>query len=123
MKIRMLTFVVLACSLVTATGTPVRLTESAAATGPAYNSWPMIQAMGTKLVCCYTRGKAHNICEGVRGVFARTSTDGGRTWSPEVTVVNDPGYGEVTIGKGLASDGALLLWVRCYGGRTPHHDL
>lgn len=87
-----------------------------------YNSWPMIQAVGGKLVCAYSRGSAHTIDEGKRGVFARTSSDGGKTWGPEVFVANDPSVGEVTIGKGVDSKGAMLLWVRCWG-KERHHDL
>lgn len=89
---------------------------------PGYNSWPMIQAIGDRLVCAYSRGTAHDIGEVVRGVYARTSCDGGRTWTKEVCVTNDPGYGEVTIGKGLDDTGAMLLWVRCWSA-NPHHDL
>lgn len=88
-----------------------------------YNSWPMMQAVGQRLVCAYSRGTGHNISEGVRGVFARTSDDGGRTWSREVCVADEPADGEVTIGKGLDSDGAMLLWVRCLGGPKRRHDL
>lgn len=88
-----------------------------------YNSWPMMQAIGKRLVCTYCRGKAHNITEGVRGVFARASDDGGRTWTPEVCVVNEPDQGESTIGKGLDENGAMLLWVRSWGKQGLHHDL
>ena len=87
-----------------------------------YNSWPMIQALEGKLVCAYSRGSAHTIDEGRRGVFARVSSDGGKTWGTEVCVANDPSVGEVTIGKGLDSTGAMLLWVRCWGPDS-HHDL
>ena len=87
-----------------------------------YNSWPMVQAIGDRLVCAYSRGSAHTINEGKRGVFARTSTDCGKTWTDEVCVVNDPGLGEVTIGKGMADDGAMLLWVRNWG-KVRRHDL
>lgn len=89
---------------------------------PGYNSWPMIQAIGNRLVCAYSRGSAHDIGEVVRGVYARTSSDGGKTWTAEVCVTNDPAFGEVTIGKGLDGTGAMLLWVRCWSG-NPHHDL
>ena len=90
---------------------------------PGYNSWPMLQAIGGgRLVCAYSRGSAHTIDEGSRGVYARTSSDGGRTWTPEVCVVNDPSLGEVTIGKGLDDDGAMLLWVRNWGS-LKRHDL
>lgn len=88
-----------------------------------YNSWPMMQAIGQRLVCTYSRGKGHNITEGIRGVFARYSDDNGKSWSEEVCVVNEPDYGEVTIGKGLDNDGAMLLWVRSYGGPRNHHTL
>jgi len=87
-----------------------------------YNSWPMIQALGDKLVCAYSRGSGHTIAEGARGVFARVSSDGGKTWSPEVCVANDPSVGEVTIGKGLDAKGAMLLWVRRWG-KVRGHDL
>jgi len=85
-----------------------------------YNSWPMIQALGEKLVCVYSRGTAHNISEDVRAVYARTSTDRGKTWTAETVVANTPGYGEVPVGKGLDSMGAMLLWVRRVGSETIH---
>ncbi|WP_231753581.1 sialidase family protein [Rosistilla carotiformis] len=87
-----------------------------------YNSWPMIQAIGEKLVCVYSRGTAHSIKEDVRAVFARTSTDGGKTWTAETTVADTPGDGEVTVAKGLDSTGAMLLWVRRIG-KDWNHDL
>ena len=80
-----------------------------------YNSWPMMQALGGKLVCAYSRGKEHSIGEDARAVYARTSTDGGRSWTPETLVANTPGFGEVAVGKGLDADGAMLLWVRRVG--------
>ena len=87
-----------------------------------YNSWPMIQAIGDKLVCTYSRGTAHTIGEDARAVYARTSIDGGKTWTAETTVASTPGYGEVTVGKGLDSTGAMLLWVRRIG-KDWNHDL
>ncbi len=87
-----------------------------------YNSWPMTQAIGDKLVCTYSRGAKHTVNEGARGVYARTSTDGGKTWTPETVVADTPKYGEVTVGKGLDSTGAMLLWVRRVG-KEWHHDL
>jgi hypothetical protein len=87
-----------------------------------YNSWPMIQAIGEKLVCTYSRGTAHTIGEDARAVYARTSVDGGKTWTAETTVANTPDYGEVTVGKGLDSTGAMLLWVRRIG-KDWNHDL
>lgn len=87
-----------------------------------YNSWPMMQAIGNKLVCVYTRGKGHTIGEDARAVYARTSTDGGKTWTAETVVANNPGYGEVPVGKGLDADGAMLLWVRRVG-KEWHQDL
>lgn len=87
-----------------------------------YNSWPMIQAIGEKLVCVYSRGTGHTIGEDARAVYARTSTDGGKTWTAETVVANTPGYGEVEVGKGLDSTGAMLLWVRRVG-KEWHHDL
>jgi len=87
-----------------------------------YNSWPMIQAIGEKLVCVYSRGTAHSIGEDVRAVYARTSTDNGKTWTKETVVANTPHYGEVTVGKGLDSTGAMFLWVRRIG-KDWNHDL
>ena len=90
---------------------------------PGYNSWPMMQSIGDKLVCTYSRGTAHTIHEGIRDAYARTSTDGGRTWTPEICFANDQKVGEVMIGKGTDFDGAALFWVRCMGRPTSHHDL
>ena len=60
-----------------------------------YNSWPMIQAMGAKLVCTYSRDNAlppdgHATNPGSRDSYAKVSEDGGRTWSAEVTMASDP---------------------------------
>ncbi|OYW75749.1 MAG: hypothetical protein B7Z37_12040 [Verrucomicrobia bacterium 12-59-8] len=87
-----------------------------------YNSWPMLQAIGDKLVCVYTRGTGHTIGEDARATYARTSTDGGKTWTAETLVANSPGYGDVPVGKGLDSTGAMLLWVRRVGPEW-HQDL
>lgn len=87
---------------------------------PGYNSWPMIGVAGSTLVCTYSRGAAHSIGSGERGVYAKTSTDGGRTWTEETCVVNRPQFGEVTIGSGVNSKGDMLLWVRCYGAQKQH---
>ncbi|MGV3664352.1 MAG: sialidase family protein [Prosthecobacter sp.] len=90
--------------------------------GGGYNSWPMLQAIGDKLVCVYTRGKGHNISEGGRDAYARTSSDGGKTWTPETVVTSSPDYGEVPVGKGLDANGAMLLWLRRVG-KEWHQDL
>lgn len=87
-----------------------------------YNSWPMMQAIGEKLVCVYSRGSAHSIGEDARAVYARTSTDNGKTWTKETVVADTPKYGEVAVGKGLDSDGAMFLWVRRIG-KDWNHDL
>ncbi|MBR2837461.1 MAG: exo-alpha-sialidase [Kiritimatiellae bacterium] len=92
-------------------------------TGSGYSSWPMIQAVGDRLVCAYSRGTAHDIVQGVRDALAKWSADGGRTWSQPVAVAASPEYGETPIGKGLDETGAALFWVRAYGGRKPHHAL
>lgn len=89
---------------------------------PGYNSWPMTQAIGEKLVCVYTRGTGHTIGEDARATYARTSTDHGKTWTAETLVANSPGYGDVPVGKGLDADGAMLLWVRRVG-KDWQHDL
>ena len=87
-----------------------------------YNSWPMIEAIGEKLVCVYSRGSAHSIGEDARAVYARTSTDRGRTWTEETVVANTPKYGEVAVGKGQDANGAMFLWVRRIG-KDWNHDL
>jgi hypothetical protein len=87
-----------------------------------YNSWPMMQAIGDKLVCVYSRGQGHTVGEDARAVYSRTSVDGGKTWTDETVVADTPGFGEVPVGKGLDSSGNMFLWVRRVG-KTWHHDL
>jgi hypothetical protein len=87
-----------------------------------YNSWPMIQAIGNKLVCVYSRGTGHTISEDARKVYTRTSIDNGETWTQETVVADTPGYGEVATGKGLDSNDAMLLWIRRIG-KEWNHDL
>ncbi|MGA0133004.1 MAG: sialidase family protein [Opitutales bacterium] len=82
---------------------------------PGYNSWPMMQAIGDKLVCVYSRGSGHTIHEDARKAYARTSSNRGRTWTPETVVADTPGFGEVAVGKGLDSKGAALFWIRRVG--------
>jgi len=80
-----------------------------------YNSWPMVQALGDKLVCIYRMGSEHNPGEKGCGTFARVSSDRGKTWGPRATITNDPKCGESAIAKGVDSTGAALFWVRSYG--------
>jgi len=87
-----------------------------------YNSWPMIGETGGTLVCTYSKGLKHSIGDGERGAYARTSSDGGRTWGEEACLANAPDLGEVPIGKGKDATGAALFWNRCCGSK-PHHDL
>ena len=87
-----------------------------------YNSWPMIQVTGGRLVCAYGRGKGHSV-EGSRGAYARTSTDCGRTWSPEVCIANDPVICEGAEGSGRDSTGAALFWMNCRGHGHIRHEL
>jgi hypothetical protein len=90
---------------------------------PGYNSWPMCQSMKGKLVCIYSRGNAHNIYEPTRGVYARVSSDGGRSWEAEHVVCNTPGRGDVSIGKGIDDSGNCLFWVRHSGKDGFRHRL
>ena len=103
------------------TDRPARLVAG----GKGYNSWPMIRALGNRLVAVYSRGWGHDIFDIGRGVFARVSDDGGRTWSGESTVVNSRDFGEVETGTGLDGTGAMLLWVRAFqkGTGEKRHDL
>ena len=94
---------------------------------PGYNSWPMIQAAGSKLFCSYSRDNArpkdgHTINPGSRDSYLRVSLDGGLTWSDEITVADDPKIGEVNEGIGLDETGAAILWVRCWG-KDRRHEL
>lgn len=109
-------------ALVKITPLPALLASNTVQDVSGYNSWPVIEALGDKLVCVYSRGKGHDIVEDIRAVYARTSNDGGKTWTDETVVANTPGDGEVTIGKGLDSTGAMLLWVRRIG-KEWNHDL
>jgi hypothetical protein len=109
-------------ALVKVTPLPALATPSLVQSVSGYNSWPMLQAIGKKLVCVYSRGTAHSIGDDARAVYARTSADGGKTWTKETVVANTPGYGEVEVGKGLDATGAMLLWVRRIG-KDWNHDL
>lgn len=119
----MIIAVIAACALAVDMPVKVRGDGVSAAVvqdAPGYNSWPMVQALDGKIVCAYSKGTAHTIGEGQRGVYAKTSNDGGKTWGEEVCVANDPSVGEVTIGKGLDEKGAMLLWVRRWGAKKGH---
>jgi len=94
---------------------------------PGYNSWPMMQAVGDRLFCSYSRDNArpkdgHTINSGSRDSYLRISSDGGHTWSDEITVADDPKVGEVNEGIGLDETGAAILWVRCWG-KDRRHEL
>lgn len=122
----MIAIVIAACALAAA-DMPVKVhgdgvVAAVVQNAPGYNSWPMVETVGGKVVCAYSKGSAHTIDEGKRGVYARTSADGGKTWGEEVCVANDSAVGEVTIGKGRDDGGAMLLWVRRWG-KAKGHDL
>lgn len=87
---------------------------------PGYNSWPMIQAAGGRVVCAYSRGTAHTTHEGKRDTYARTSLDGGRTWGPETCIAGDPAIGDAVEGRGVDENGAMLFWVGRFGARGGH---
>ena len=91
---------------------------------PGYNSWPMIATIGNMIVCTYGRGLGHSV-EGSRGAYARTSLDGGKTWSSEVCIANDPVVCEGVEGVGNDEGGAMLCWMNCRLRRKGHilHDL
>lgn len=82
---------------------------------PGYNCWPMIQAVGRRLVCVYTIGKEHNPWEKGRAAFTRFSDDGGATWSERKLLFEDEYCGTSSIGKGLDGNGAALFWIRRLG--------
>ena len=87
---------------------------------PGYNSWPFVQNLKGCLCCVYSRGTQHHYAETLRGVYARTTADGGKNWGPESTVVNTPEGADSAIGKGLDSTGAVLVWIRHVGEEWRH---
>ena len=95
------------------------VTVAGAETG--YNSWPFLQVIGSRMVCVYSRGSEHSVEEPARGVYARFSDDGGATWSPEATVCNSPGGGEIAEDTGVDGEGAMLVFVRFTGEFAAHH--
>lgn len=98
-------------------------TASCVEDSPGYNSWPMCQTLGEKIVCTYSRGSEHNNFEPHRAVYARVSSDGGCSWEEEHLVCNTPQRGDVTIGKGLDEQGNMLLLVRHAGDDGFRHRL
>ncbi len=88
-----------------------------------YNSWPMLGTLEDRLVCVYSRGRAHSTTEENRGIYARTSSDKAASWSPEIEISNRPDCGEVPIGKGTDENGALLFWVRRQNLNATSHVL
>ena len=90
---------------------------------PGYNSWPMCQTLGEKIVCTYSKGSEHDVFEPHRAVFSKVSSDRGVSWSERKLVCNTPGRGDVTIGKGLDEKGNMLLFVRHAGSDGFRHRL
>lgn len=90
---------------------------------PGYNSWPMCQTLGEKIICTYSKGSEHDVFEPHRAVYAKVSSDRGVTWSKENLVCDTPGRGDVTIGKGLDEKGNMLLFVRHAGSDGFRHRL
>ena len=83
-----------------------------------YESWPFVETLGDRIVVAYSDGERHNAGERGRGVLAKTSDDGGRTWSAPVAVVQSPELGATAVGKGRDNEGRMLLWTRIYGGEA-----
>ena len=83
----------------------------------------MVGTLGGRTVCVYSRGSGHTVNEGVRDAYARTSTDGGMTWSREVCFAGDPLVCEGAEGKGSDGKGSLLFWVRTWGKKSRGHVL
>jgi hypothetical protein len=80
--------------------------------GNAYNSWPMIVAVGSNLVCAYSRGAQHGQPDTTRAIYSSTSTDGGATWSASTLKIDNAGLDDSTVGIGLDSSNNILLWTR-----------
>lgn len=79
---------------------------------PRYNSWPMIETVGGRLICAYSRGDSHSISEACRSGYVRVSDDGGITWQEENLIRNNEMQADVPSGSGVDSTGAMLLWMR-----------
>lgn len=86
---------------------------------PGYNAWPIIQTLGNRTVCSYSRGKGHFVTEVERDAYLRISRDGGETWGPEVCWYANPKECVGACARGLDETGALLFWVRPWGPETP----
>ncbi|MGN0834106.1 MAG: sialidase family protein [Kiritimatiellia bacterium] len=104
-------------------GVPPPIDAAVVEARPGYNSWPMLQNVGARLVCVYSRGRRHTIHEGERDAVARFSDDNGASWSAPCPVAARAADGEVPIGKGLDSTGAALFWIRCIGPNGTRHEL
>ena len=89
---------------------------------PGYNSWPVVQVAGERIICTYSRGSGH-FAEGARGAIFRTSDDGGRTWGEEQCITNAPDICEGTEGGGRDGDGNVLFWMNCRGHGKILHEL
>ena len=84
---------------------------------PGYQSWPMIHSIASRLVCAWSSGTEHDIFENIRFACSMISDDGGCTWKNRSVVINSPDAGDVPVGKGSDSTGAMLLWIRSSGNQ------
>lgn len=75
-----------------------------------YNAWPFIGHTNGKLVCVYAKGNTHaDVYTGA--IYAKTSYNG-VVWSTEKMVINTPNIRNTITGKGIDSNGNMLVWGR-----------
>lgn len=75
-----------------------------------YNAFPFVGVTNNKLVCIYTKGRAHEN-DPTMAVYAKTS-DNGVVWNLEKKIVDTLYIRDSVTGIGNNSNGDLLFWVR-----------
>lgn len=80
-------------------------------TDDAYNSWPLLVSSGNNLVCIYSKGVAH-ATDNTRSIWRRISSDEGANWGAESKIVDVVDTEDGATGKGVDSNGNILIWVR-----------
>lgn len=75
-----------------------------------YNAWSFVGHTNGKLVCVYAKGNTHaDVDTGT--IYAKTSYNG-VVWSTEKMVINTPNIRNTITGKGIDSNGDMLVWSR-----------
>lgn len=75
-----------------------------------YNAWSFVGHTNGRLVCVYAKGNTH--ADAATGtIYAKTSHNG-VVWSTERLVINTPNIRNTITGKGIDSNGDMLVWGR-----------